>query len=281
VLFAEVAVPLHQQGYRPIPLHPETKIPAEPGWNVRNTSPWPDRDLELAARHHPDAACGIAVPSDLLALDLDVTEPSAAARLRALADEHLGETPLVRVGLPPKSVRLYQSDGTVVGAKPHPVEIYSGTGQVAVFGWHAKADKPYTWPTASPLEVRADELPVVTGQQTIEFLAAAAPVLRNLRRAGGRGAAGVGTVAGDQLGAMLRRGVPFNVAARLVLEGASDGGRHYAVRAVISHGYNRGMSYEQIDRVIQRGAPPELLEHVGNYTERTLIEFEPRGRDWT
>jgi hypothetical protein len=218
-----------------------------------------------------------------LAIDLDAMDTSVARRLEELADGHLGYTPLVRIGMPPKSVRIYRSDGTVRSSKPHPIEIYSGTGQVAVFGWHARADKPYTWPNASPLEIRADseELPLVTNQQVIEFLAAATPILRNLRRAKGVRASGLGKDASDELGGLLRSGVPFHVAARMILEGAADGGRHYAIRAVISHGYNRGLCWGRIERIIRRAAPAELLEHVGDYVERTLADFEPMSEEWS
>ena len=62
----------------------------------------------------------------------------------------------------------------------------------------------------------------------------------------------------------------------MVLQGAAEGGRHYAIRAVVSHGYNRGLSWDRIERAILRAAPPELLEHVGEYLQRTLVDFEPQ-----
>jgi hypothetical protein len=279
--FGEVAPALHARGWRPIPLDESTKIPAEGGWNQRNHTPWPDRDLELAAINHHNAACGVAISRDLFALDLDVIEPSAAGRLEELAEERLGPTPIIRIGQPPKSVWFYGADGTIKSSKPHPVEIYSGSGQVAIYGWHAKANKPYTYVSQSPLDVSPGDLPVLTNQRVIEFLADAAPILVNLRRAGGARTSGVGKDPGEEMGRLLRAGVPFHVAARMILEGAVEGGRHYAVRAVVSQGYNRGLSYDRIHRTITRQAPPELLEHVGDYLDRTLADFEPRKEDWT
>jgi hypothetical protein len=285
--FGEVGHRLHAQGWRPIPLNASTKVPAEPGWNLRNQSPWDAADLSVATTMHFGDACGIAVPQDIVAVDCDVTDESAARRLRELADEHMGATPLTRVGMPPKWVGLWRSDGTVVSTKPHPIEVYSGSGQVAVFGWHAKAGKPYTWPNASPLDVRADDarLPLVSNADVTAFLAAAEPVLTNLRRArrGAGGGAGIGTDASTEMGRMLRAGVPFQHAARLVLGGAVGGGRHYAVRAVVIHGYNRGVDADQIDCVIAQEAPAELLDHVGDYVARCLNDFAPTfaGERWS
>jgi hypothetical protein len=281
--FGMVASALHAHGWRPIPLHPDTKTPAEGGWHHRNTTPWDAQELRLAAlRHHHDA-CGIAIPDTQCAIDIDVTEESAAARLRALADEHLGQTPLVRTGMPPKVVLLLRSDGSIGSTKPHPIEVYAGSGQCAVFGWHQKAGKPYTWGDATPLDLAADDpaIPLVTATEVAAFLEAAEPVLTNLRRAHrAAGGCSIGKDASHELGAMLRAGVPFRRAARMVLEGAGEGGRHFAVRAVVSHGYNRGLDGDEILRVIERGAPEALLVHVGSYTERCLDDFRPQGGRW-
>ena len=49
------------------------------------------------------------------------------------------------------NVRLYRADGSVNSRKPHPLELFCGSGQVAVFGWHQKAGAPYQWLDQSPL----------------------------------------------------------------------------------------------------------------------------------
>src|SRR4051794_14463306 len=155
VFFGEVALRLAANGYRPIPLRPATKRPAEAGWNLRNREPWSEDELRQVAGDWYDHACGIAVHDELLAADLDALDPAIAAGLDRAAVEHLGGTPCVRVGQPPKQVRLYRQavPGSLRSRKRHPVELFAGSGQVAVFGWHAKAGKPYTWPDRSPLDV--------------------------------------------------------------------------------------------------------------------------------
>lgn len=279
-LFRETAPALSWLGWRPIPLAADTKEPAEPGWNKFNGQPWDERELEIACGYYTVEACGIALPLESLAVDLDILDPDAAAEAEHLADHHLGETPLLRIGQAPKSVRLYRADGSVRGSKPHPVELYCGTGQVAVFGWHPKAGRPYQWPCLSPLEVAADssELPLVTGTRVRAFLAALQPLLSRLRAIRARhGGAGIGRDAGEYLRSLLTRGLRFADAASYVLWGAVDGGRHYAIRAVVSSAFNRGMSADEIAALIERHAPPELLRLVvdDGYLERALADFAP------
>lgn len=283
--FAEAAPVLHTNGWRPIPLHPTTKEPAESGWSRYNREPWSASDLGLATKSHADAACGIALPHSSLAVDLDITDPARAAEASRLAELHLGHTPLVRIGLAPKSVLLYRAQD-VISSKPHPIELYCGTGQVAVFGMHAKAGRPYQWPVATPLDIAADsdELPLVTRHDIAEFLGAVKSLLeglRNERRA--IGGSGIGMDAGERLRTLQSRGVRFREAARMVLSGASDGGRHYAVRAVISAGYNSGMDEDSIARLIEQLAPPDLMQLVteDGYLDRTLRDYRPvHTRNW-
>ena len=88
------------------------------------------------------------------------------------ADEILGTTPLVRVGLAPKHIRVYRADDDHIRSrKLHPIEIFSGSGMFVGFGWHAKADRPYVWPQESPLTLDADSraIPAVTRAQLERF----------------------------------------------------------------------------------------------------------------
>ena len=282
--FGKVAPALHTKGWRPIPLDPATKKPAEGGWPRFNTEPWPEHELRLACVHHHRAACGLAVQAEVLALDCDVMNPRTAQRVEALAAEHLGDTPLVRIGRSPKWLHICRSDGSVNSRKLHPLELFSGSGQVAVYGWHQGAGRPYAWPEASPLDLSADDasIPLVTRCELDAFLEAAGAELKGFRKERGRRSANAGKDAGAELGRMLRAGVPFHVAARLLLGGAEEGGRHECVRAVVSAGYNRGMDADQVERVVMRHAPAELLEHTGDYLERVLVAFAPAGGDaWT
>ena len=48
--FAEVALQLHANGYRPFPCAQETKVPAMRGWPGLNLMPWDAADL--SRDHH-------------------------------------------------------------------------------------------------------------------------------------------------------------------------------------------------------------------------------------
>jgi len=281
-LFGDVAPALASRGWRPIPLNPATKRPAESGWQRFNSEECPPAELQAMALYHGEAATGIAVPSISMALDIDIMDESAALVTIAIADQVFGRTPLRRVGQAPKIVLIYRAESGLASSKPHPLEIYCGSGQVVAYGVHAKAGRPYQWIEAEPLHTRADDpvLPLVTNASLSAFMKQAAPILDSLRRArrsaGGNGT-GIGLDAGQQLAALLKRGLPFRRAALRVLESADAGGQHYAVRAVVSAGFNRGMDAGAIAHLVDRVAPTALVEYVtaDSYLERLLRDLAP------
>jgi Bifunctional DNA primase/polymerase, N-terminal len=174
ISFAAVAVRLAERGYRPFPGVQETKRPAMRGWNELNGAPWDLTDLAAAiAEYQPyeDYCCCLAIQGELAAIDLDIEEPSQADYANRLADAVLGETPLTRIGLAPKQVRIYRNSSDIRSRKLHPVEVFAGTGQVVGFGWHARAGRPYLWPLASPLDLSSDseQVPVISRAQLDRF----------------------------------------------------------------------------------------------------------------
>jgi hypothetical protein len=174
ISFAAVAMPLAERGYRPFPGIQETKCPAMRGWNGLNSAPWDLDDLDAAiVEYQPsdDYCCCLAIQPELVAIDLDIVEPSQADYANRLADAVLGKTPLTRIGLAPKQVRIYRNGSDIRSRKLHPVEVFSGTGQVVGFGWHARANRPYQWLQASPLELSPDseQVPVISRMQLDRF----------------------------------------------------------------------------------------------------------------
>jgi hypothetical protein len=174
--FADVALQLHANGYRPFPGLQETKVPAMKGWTGLNRMPWDATDLAATiADHQPDvsyAAC-LAIQSDLVVIDIDILDAPHAELADELANKHLGQTPLIRIGQAPKQLRFYRQGGGVTSRKLHPVEIFSGSGQCVGYGRHQKTGQPYYWPDASPLELVSDspDIPKVTRAQLDRFTA--------------------------------------------------------------------------------------------------------------
>ena len=149
VTFAAVAQQLAEHGWRPFPGFQASKTPAMRGWPGLNHSEWDGADLVAAIGDYQpadDFCCCLAVQREIVAIDLDIIDPEHAAAADRLANEMLGKTPLVRIGLAPKQIRIYRSGDLIRSRKLHPLEIFSGTGQFIAYGWHEKAGRPYIWP---------------------------------------------------------------------------------------------------------------------------------------
>lgn len=285
VHFGEVAPRLTESGWRPLPLRPDTKIPAIPGWSSLNQRPWSANELAVLMNQFADHACGIAISAEHFVVDIDILDEQIAIEAEAWATRILGGTPLVRIGMPPKRVMIYRSDGSTTSKRPHPIEIFAGSGQVGVFGWHQKANKPYTWPYESILDRRADDpgIPCIDARKQREFLAAIAHITKPkeaTRRTSPR--AGRSAVEANDpsflMTTLLTRGLRFNRAAEQVLAIGEIGQRHATVRAVVSAGFNLGMSAETIEAVIYRHSPEATLNAVldDGYLVRVMRDFTPK-----
>ncbi len=114
ISFADVALPLDARGWRPFPALQESKIPAMKGWPGLNKDPWDRGDLAAAVSDYQPAeqyCCCLAVQSEIVAVDIDITDVEHADFAARLADDLLGETPLLRIGFAPKAVRIYRNKG--------------------------------------------------------------------------------------------------------------------------------------------------------------------------
>jgi len=174
ITFAAVARLLAEHGWRPFPGLQTSKIPAMKGWSGLNAAEWDGADLIAAVSEFQPAdlyCCCLAVQAEIAVLDADILDLEHAAIADELARRILGDTPLVRIGLAPKCIRIYRADGVIRSRKLHPLEIFSGSGQFIGFGWHAKAGRPYVWPQASPLIINVDSnvIPAVRQAQLERF----------------------------------------------------------------------------------------------------------------
>jgi hypothetical protein len=172
--FAAVAQQVAERGWRPFPGLQTSKVPAMPGWSDLNRYEWDAADLVAAITDYQpadDYACCVAVQPEIVALDADIVDPEHAAYANELADATFGATPLLRIGLVPKCIRIYRAGDLIRSRKLHPLEIFSGSGQFIAFGWHAKAGRPYIWPHESPLTISIDNhtIPVMTQAKLERF----------------------------------------------------------------------------------------------------------------
>jgi hypothetical protein len=134
---------------------------------------------------HPGlgVACGSAA-----ATDIDVYERRLAERIEHLDAEMLGTTPLRRVGLAPKVLRVRRAAGPPITKVSTPelwkdglkaqVEILGQGQQFVADGIHPDTKQPYAWDKATPWNTPLAELPAVTQEQVAAFVAEAERLLR-------------------------------------------------------------------------------------------------------
>jgi hypothetical protein len=250
--FAEVALPLHVNGYRPFPCVQETKVPAMKGWSGLNKKRWDDDNLTATITDfQPDSAyaCGMAIPSGMVAVDIDIADPAAAMLADELANKHLGRTPLARIGQAPKQVRFYQQGGGVTSRKLHPVEIFCGSGQCVGFGRHQKTGQPYYWPDASPLELVSDspDIPKVTRAQLDRFTADLFKVLPRRHQVAHSRQQTTNLTLNDRLRLLKTRYCGnWNRAAAKLLSEACEGNRSDTMWAVIASASGRGVPEDEV-----------------------------------
>jgi hypothetical protein len=93
------------------------------GWSGLNKAEWDCADLAAMVEEYqpPEAfCCCFAVQPEIVATDLDIIDPIHAVAAAGFADEILGITPLVRIGLAPKCVRVYRNGSGIGSRKLHP-----------------------------------------------------------------------------------------------------------------------------------------------------------------
>ena len=179
--FDAVAPALWANGYLPLPLTPGDKNPVRTNWQC---------PLEITSEIvHAYRSCGCGILTAISpAADVDVRDPAAAADLRILAREMLGDT-ITRVGQPPKFAALYRTDQPfpkVVGRwltmpaddpeaegyQPHRVEVLANGQQLVTHAIHPGTGRPYAW-SQSPLAVTLADLPAIDHHAARAFVDAA------------------------------------------------------------------------------------------------------------
>src|SRR4051812_41701735 len=140
------------------------------------------RDVHSWHRSRPqDTNTGILCGL-LCAVDGDILDPILAALVDALAEQHLGPTPLRRIGRAPKWLRCYRAEtpmpkletpDRLLNGETIQVEVMGRGQQVAAYGTHPVTMQPYTWIDREPLNTPLTDLPVVNESQIRAFLGAA------------------------------------------------------------------------------------------------------------
>lgn len=254
-MFDEIAPKLRARGWQAlIPIRPWEKSPIIQKWQRFNTSVPDECELSGWRKRFPGAGIGLAFgPDRVLAIDLDFLEPGKADRAKLIVDGALGQTPLIRIGKPPKSLSFFRaSDGLSVNGKAFGgFEVFSRSGQCVLFGYHPSTKLPYQWPEGRPENFGPADLPIVSQDQLDDFLTAMAPLREDVVSIQNRNIKGIA-----QAGVWLSE---FNtlpdpetmiVAGTAGIAAAGVGGRHPTMTAVVIALINRAVPSEQfIDAV--------------------------------
>lgn len=179
-MFATLASKLRDNGWGAlIPLMSGEKRPAIREWERFNTSPPSDAQIDHWARIFPHAGIGLAYgPDGVVGIDLDFTDACKAGRAVEIAEETLGATPLVRIGMAPKALAFYQASPKLeVSAKNFGgFEIFSNSGQTVLFGIHPGTGRSYQWPDESPETLAPQDLPIITQERLDGFVLSMSPL---------------------------------------------------------------------------------------------------------
>jgi hypothetical protein len=260
IAFAAVARQVAERGWRPFPGLMTSKVPAMQGWSGLNCAEWDIADLVATIAEYQPAdgyCCCLAAQSEIVVIDLDIVNPEHAAAADRLANDILGATPLVRIGLTPKQIRVYRSGDHIRSRKFHPVEIFCDSGQFIGFGWHAKAGRPYIWPQASPITINVDShvIPAVKQAQLDHFTTELFRVVpRRLlpTRQGRPGATGAPQTIGERLRMLTALHSNWKRAAAIVLNEAGDGFYNETLWAVVTSAAGRGIPEDVVWKLVDK-----------------------------
>ena len=261
-------------------------------WSALNRLEWDNDDLAAAAEEYQpvyDYCCCLAVQREIVALDADILNPEHAAYAAELADSVLGVTPLIRIGLAPKCIRVYRAGDLIRSKKLHPIEIFCGSGQFVGFGWHGKAGRPYLWPHESPLTINTDSraIPAITQAKLDSFTTELFKVVpRRLlvpTRQSRNGHAGAPQTINARLSMLTVMHGSWKRAAAIVLSEAGEGYYNETLWAVVTSAAGRGISENIVWDLIERHfrSDPKVSESkvaadIAGMIERTRARARQR-----
>lgn len=174
----ELRQTLARQGYEPVVAR--GKIPACPGWQHGDTTS--DR-VSTETTEHPAALNTGIRTGKVVAIDIDVDDPSEVAEIEATVREALGASSFRRVGKK-GCLLLYSNDDpidkiTIAAKDKTKVEILGAGQQFIAYGIHPETGQPYHWTEDGyePAEYAPWQLPAVTQEQLREAVRCIASVL--------------------------------------------------------------------------------------------------------
>jgi hypothetical protein len=190
--YGALGFPLFSNNYQPIPV--KGKQPVVEKWT---TLPITKEQVEGWSDLHPNEGVGILTGKGehpIFAADFDFYDVQTCSILTKAFQERFGNG-LVRVGRPPKTLILYAGNGQHQKiTSPYWIDVDNpvkpdgkqllqrfellGTGQQFVaFGKHPETQNDYTWIGNNPLQIGAQDLPVIDLNEVQQWVECELPPL--------------------------------------------------------------------------------------------------------
>ena len=136
------------------------------GWEFLGLTPTPEPLINIW-ENYPGCGIGIVTGgySRVIGVDIDILDAVVSHEVRALIEERLGATPLVRVGKAPKVLLVYRCTEKIEKLSYQPIEVLATGQQFVAYGVHPDTGLPYQWPMENPSDTPADSLPEVTPEK--------------------------------------------------------------------------------------------------------------------
>ena len=187
--YASLAPILFENGYEPIPIRPDAKVPAVTRWS---SVPIGEEQIADWSALYPDHGVGLRTGT-LVGFDIDLLDADCAHSAMEVATRHLGPAPM-RVGRWPKRLLMYRTEAPFPKIGLPSLDVLGVGQQFVAFGRHPATGRPYDWPEGeTPLEIALGDLAPVTAESIASCLgeiAALLPGLEPLRRSRRARAAG-------------------------------------------------------------------------------------------
>ena len=174
--FRDVAIRLREHGFVIMPV--QGKAAFVKNFSVLWLQDQSTSTISKWVASHGDCNTGLCL-GEVVAIDIDIDDPSLADEMHSYIASQLGESPFVRFGRQPRRVILYRVKrlyaehllkGWSVGAtQTGKVELLGPGKQVVIFGTHPNTGTLYFWPNSSPLTANIDELPWTTVEDLDEL----------------------------------------------------------------------------------------------------------------
>ena len=127
-------------------------------------SGWPECSVSLAG-------------GPVVGIDIDIDDPSLACKIRDVAENVLGITPLVRFGRRPRMMMVYRTAAPFQSWNAGPLQVIAVGRQFVAYGLHPDTGQPYAWESEHPAETPIDALPEVSSERVKLFISEAMQLL--------------------------------------------------------------------------------------------------------